>query len=252
MPNSHDKVLYMLAACQKYEMVSVQSSIRAEVKRGEFPAPKGAEVFPAYAIAASKGLIPEMENAARLTLDHPMTFDILGEGLRLFEGWALHDLASFRKRCKGKFIACLDPFIDVQPTGPSSIWVGCPEVMPADQAYRPKRALPNWLNELLSRNRNVLRLQTFTPPLDIQSRIRQGYSMALQNHATCVFCLGVHLRNGSTFCADLENKLAEARDKVAYSHYFSSITRFTSRRYAAIATLTLVWLTQVIGIGAPP
>ncbi|KAF8472366.1 hypothetical protein DFH94DRAFT_673984, partial [Russula ochroleuca] len=33
IPNSYDKVLYLLAACQKYEMASVQSSIRAEVKR---------------------------------------------------------------------------------------------------------------------------------------------------------------------------------------------------------------------------
>jgi hypothetical protein len=79
-------------------MVSVQSSIRAKVKLGEFPSLKGAEAFTAYAIASARQLIPEMENAARLTLNHPMTFESLGEGLRLFEGSALHDLASFRKR----------------------------------------------------------------------------------------------------------------------------------------------------------
>jgi hypothetical protein len=54
--------------------------------RGTFPVPKGAEAFTAYAIASAKGLTPEMENAAHLTLDHPMTFESLGEGLRLFEG----------------------------------------------------------------------------------------------------------------------------------------------------------------------
>jgi hypothetical protein len=89
-------VLYLLAACQKYEMAAVQSSIRVEVKSGEFPAPKGAEAFTAYAIASTKGLILEMENAARLTVDHAMTFESLGEGLRVFEGSALRDLASFR------------------------------------------------------------------------------------------------------------------------------------------------------------
>jgi hypothetical protein len=68
-----------------------------QVKCGEFPAPKGAEAFTAYAIASAKQLIPEMETAARLTLDHPMTFKVLGKGLRLFEGSALHDLASFHK-----------------------------------------------------------------------------------------------------------------------------------------------------------
>jgi hypothetical protein len=79
-------------------MASFQSYIRLEVKSGEFPAPRGAEAFTAYAIASTKGLIPEMEYAARLTMNFPMTFEILGEGLRSFEGSALHDLASFRKR----------------------------------------------------------------------------------------------------------------------------------------------------------
>jgi hypothetical protein len=96
--NPYCKVLYLLAACQKYEMASVQSSIRILVRCGEFPGPKGAEAFAAYAIASAKGLIPEMENAARLTMDHPMTFEVLGEGLRYFEGSALCDLAIFRKR----------------------------------------------------------------------------------------------------------------------------------------------------------
>jgi hypothetical protein len=78
-------------------MASVRSSIRAKVRLGEFPSPKGAEAFTAYAIASAKQLIPEMENAALLTLDHPMTFEVLGEGIRRFEGSALRDLASFRK-----------------------------------------------------------------------------------------------------------------------------------------------------------
>jgi hypothetical protein len=76
-------------------MDSVQSFVRAEVSRGASPGPKGAEAFPAYAITSAKDLIPEMENAVRLTLDHPMTFEILGEGLRLFEGWALRDLVNY-------------------------------------------------------------------------------------------------------------------------------------------------------------
>ena len=78
----------MLAACQKYEMAFVQSYIRAEVSHGVFPTPKGTEVFAEYAIASAKGLALEMESTAQQTLDHPMTFEVLGEGLRLFEGWA--------------------------------------------------------------------------------------------------------------------------------------------------------------------
>jgi hypothetical protein len=108
-------------------MTSVQSSIRAAVSHGAFPAPKGAEAFAAYAIASGKGLVPEMENAARQTLDHPMTFEILGEGLRLFEGWALRDLASFRGRCRDNLVTCLDSFFETAHPGPSSIGLVVPK-----------------------------------------------------------------------------------------------------------------------------
>ena len=42
------------------------------------------------------------------------------------------------------------------------------------------------------------------------------------------------------FCAELESKLEQARDKVTYSLHFSSTTRLTSRRYAVIAALASV------------
>jgi hypothetical protein len=186
-------------------MVSVQSFIRAEVSRGGSPVPKGVEAFSTYAIASAEGLIPEMENAARLTLDHPMTFEVLGEGLRLFEGWALRDLVDFRRRCKDNLITCLDSF---QLPGPLGIWVGCPETR-----HRQDRFLPKWLNHLLSRNQNDLKLQNFTYPLDIHSRIRGEYLEALQTHLDCKACLMVHATIGSTFCTELEDQLVQARDK---------------------------------------
>jgi hypothetical protein len=201
-------VLYLLAACQKYEMTSVLPSIRAKVKLGEFPAPKGAEAFSAYAIASGKGLIPEMENAARQTLDHPMTFEVLGEGLRLFEGQALCDLAVFRKRCRDGLVACLDPFTIVNLSGH---WVGCPKLMSV--IFGPERNLFTWLRKLIIRNQKDLSSQSFTRSLDIHSRIRREYFTALQDHGKCNFCMGVH----TTFCAELDNKLALARDKVTYS-----------------------------------
>ncbi len=98
IPDSYEEVLALLAACQKYDMESVQSDIRDEIKLERFPAPVGVEGFSAYAIASSMGLIPEMENAARLTLGYPMTFESLGEGLRSFKGRALCDLVRYRKR----------------------------------------------------------------------------------------------------------------------------------------------------------
>ena len=232
-------------------MDSVQSSIRAEVSRGPSPVLKGAEAFSAYAIASAKGLIPEMEYAARLTLDHPMTFETLGEGLRLFESWALGDLFNFRRRCGESFIACLDLFLKVQPPGPSSIWGSCPGENVSGGAFGQQLGqclvLPKWLNQLFSRSQNDLKLQKFTNPLDIHSRIRDKYLKALQNHAACNFCSGVHIRNGSTFCVELENKLLQARDKVVCSFYFK-YTRLTSLRYVVIGALSLTQLIQFLGI----
>ena len=95
-PGSYEMVFTLLAACQKYDMVSIQQDIRDEVSLGRFPTPDEAQAFSAYAIASSLGLIPEMENAARLTLDRPMTFESLGEGLRLFKGKALCELVRYR------------------------------------------------------------------------------------------------------------------------------------------------------------
>ena len=96
IPNSYQKVFALLAVCQKYEMESVQSNIRSAIYHGKFPAPVQAEGFRAYAIASGLGLVPEAEDAARLTLGQPMTFESLGEGLRSFKGRALCDLIRYR------------------------------------------------------------------------------------------------------------------------------------------------------------
>jgi hypothetical protein len=141
LPDSYDKALHLLAACQKYDMDHIQSSIRAQVSREGSPAPVGIEVFRAYAIASSKGLVPEMEKAARLTLDYPMTFESLGEELRLFEGSALPDLVYFRRRYQYHLATCLKSFLQVNNSGPLNIWIGCPDVMPHTFSV----ANPHWL-----------------------------------------------------------------------------------------------------------
>jgi len=98
VPDSYQKVFAVLAACQKYDMTLVQSRIRAEMKRGAFPGPVGAEAFRAYAIASTMDLVPEMEDAVHLTRNFPMTFESLGEALASFRGQALRDLLRSRKR----------------------------------------------------------------------------------------------------------------------------------------------------------
>ena len=200
-------------------MVSVQSFIRSEVGRGAFPAPSGTSAYSEYAIASANDLIPEMENAARQTLDYPLTYEMFGKGL---EGWAMHDLSSFRTRCRDNLIACLDSFLAVEPPGPSSIWIGCPHVSRRSAPTRPViRVLPLWLQELFSRCRDDLKLQVYARPLDIHSRIREEYVKALQTHLDCKFCVAVHVKNGFAYCAELEKKLEQSRNKVSLGFYFS-------------------------------
>ena len=212
IPNSYNQVLHLLEACQKYDMGQVQASIYAEVGRGGFPAPTGTEVFRAYAIARRKRLIPEIENAARLALDYPMTFESLGEGLRFFEDSALHDLACFRRRCRDELVTCLKSFLDINAQGPSRIWIGCPSATRKGNPAKSPLAspLPSWLYRLLSRTHDEL----FTDSLTTSSNIRGEYLVAIQTHTDCHFCLQVHTKKGLAFCADLESKLAEARDNV--------------------------------------
>jgi hypothetical protein len=249
MLNSSRKVLHLLAACQKYEMDSIQSLIRIKVKSQEFPAPKGTEAFAAYAIASGKVLIPEMENAARQTLCLPMTFEVLGEGLRLFEGWALRDLAKFRRLCFDNVVECLDTVtsLPADPLGPStrSIWVGCPDVMSSvssSETRQQSRALPTWLNRFLSRSRGDLELHKFTQPPGILINLYSGYFRALRTHVDCDFCTRVQAIDVLNYIKRLDKRLEQVLDKVI--HFFdvstSSTPSFTSWRCAVIVALSLV------------
>jgi hypothetical protein len=219
LPGSDSEILSLLATCQKYDMVSIQSLIRAEVRRrpsNQF----GDEAFCTYAIASSKRLMPETDTAAHLTLGCPMTFDSIGEGLRLFEGWALRDLVRFRKRCRDNVVACLDSFLEVR-AGASKIWVSCPDEThhcpddPVVVTKSTKDVLPRWLSEILERNKDKIQ-HGFTHPPDLSSSIRKEFSTALHTHAAdCHFCWLVHLtEEGSKFCDTLFCELYQACHKV--------------------------------------
>ena len=216
-------------------MASVQSYIRSEVSHGVFPAPKGVEAFSAYAIASGKGLVPEMENAARQTLDHPMTFEVLGERLRLFEGWALRDLARFRKRCRDNLVACFESFLRLdQP--PFNVWIPCTRLIyfleqgttqpyyytysNLDQATTGYS--PSWLAELFQKHLSEL-CEPFSKPLFSPRSIHKEYFLALEGHISsyrCISCTKVHALKGVQFCNDLEDRLTQALSEVCTSFVF--------------------------------
>lgn len=216
--NFYHKVLHLLAACQKYDMASVQSSIRAQVSRGAFPAPSGADAFSAYAIASAKGLTPEMEYAAHLTLAHPMTFEILGEVLREFEGRALRDLAKFRKRCRDKLKSCFESFLEACQSS-SNIWISCSGIDDSSQSSPPrKRRSPgsSWLIEFFRKHLDEL-CDAFSKPLFNPRNIRGEYLSTLRAHVKssgCVSCAEVHTLKGETFCKELEDRLTQALNEV--------------------------------------
>ncbi|KAH8983101.1 hypothetical protein EDB92DRAFT_1891810, partial [Lactarius akahatsu] len=197
IPASYDRILALLAAAQKYDMGAVQSSIRGEVAHRQSPILDGAQAFRAYAIASRSKLIPEMNVAAALTLDYPMTFEHLGDDLRLFEGWALHELSNFRKSCRDHLVSCFESFLALN--GPSKIWVDC-RGSKAKPLTKGAPALPTWVHDLFSQQIEELK-QDFTRPL-IQPVYRSHAAWGFSG--TCTFCLERHATNGEDYRAQLE------------------------------------------------
>ena len=229
IPTSFERVLALLAAAQKYDMSAVQSSIRAEVVRRDLPAPTGAQCFRAFAIAFNNNLAPEMGAAARLTLDYPLTFEMLGDELRLFSGSALRELAGFRKTCRDNIVSCLEAFLSHR--GPSDIWVGCPrstdksQIMTTTFTFSPqnvidkdKRTLPQWLRNVFMKEIEELK-QYFSRAMIKPSSICEKYLNALMEHSTslneCPTCLTVHAHKGERYCTELEQKLTNARNQAS-------------------------------------
>ena len=215
IPDSNDGILALLAATQKYEMVAVQSSIRAEVSRKGSLSPTGTEVFRVYAVACSKRLFPEMEAMARLTLDYPMTFESLGEVLRLFEGWALRDLACFRLSCDIKLSSQIRLFLDCRD-GYSKYWKGCPRYTCRSENTH----LPAWLETHFTQTLKELRKSTHIIPMPHTFSL--GYLTSLQAHIkakNCNFCMTVHTLKEPTFSIGIRVWVELAR-KVPYPDSF--------------------------------
>lgn len=210
IPDSDDQVLNLLSTCQKYDMSSVQSSIRAEINRRGLLSPTGAEAFRVFAVASKMRLIPEMEATARITLNYPLTFEFLGDVLRSFEPWALRKLVRFHQYCRVNLVSRLW-LLSRKYLRPPHVWVGCPEANSG--------ALPDWLDNLLVQRH---RLTTFADPLPFvnPASFREKYLVALQAHvreSDCSFCMKIHTLNGESFCTEMEKGLAQAWD----IHYLS-------------------------------
>ena len=236
LPNAYDKALMLLAASQKYDMVGVQSHIRAEIQGRVFPPLTQAETFRSYAISSSGGLLSEREESARLTLEFPMTFETICDELPSFQGWALRDLVGFRKRCRDNIVSCFGSFLNLgQP--PFDIWVPCTDKHRYPSSYlMPPRA--PWLTQLFQNRLNESR-EAFSKPLFNPQSIRGEYLSALQAHITssdCTSCTKVHTMNGERFCKELTDRLTLALNEVCVSIFWKNYGSLNIRllRYAWI------------------
>jgi hypothetical protein len=216
LPNSYDKTLTLLAASQKYDMVGVQSRIRAEIQSKIFPALTGPETFRSYAISSSGKLPSEIGELARLTLDFPMTFEYLCDELPSFEGRVSRDLVGFRKRCRDNLVSCFESFLRLDQ--PFNIWTRC-----TDRRFsHSDTGTPSWLTQLFQKHLNESR-EAFSKPFFDPRNIRGEYLSALQAHInsySCISCTKVHALNGETFCKALEDRLTHALSEVCTSFYF--------------------------------
>ncbi|KAH9039759.1 hypothetical protein EDB85DRAFT_1859392, partial [Lactarius pseudohatsudake] len=213
IPDSYEKTLALLAASQKYNMTSVLSTVRSEIGR-QLPTTEAA--FRAYAIACSKQLIPEIETAARLTLDHPMTFEVIADALPLFEGSALNDLVHFRKRCCDNLISFFEGFVDGSDSL-STIWSRCRKTKrPFSATQSDKAILARWLRDLMLEQTKSLN-GTYTNPLPNPSSLREDFVAALRTHVSqtnCSSCPTLWTTEGEVFHDQLNSRISKARDGV--------------------------------------
>ncbi|KAH8983110.1 hypothetical protein EDB92DRAFT_1891911 [Lactarius akahatsu] len=213
IPDSYEKTLALLAALQKYNTTAVLSNIRSEIGR-QLPTTEAA--FRAYAIACSKQLIPEIETTARLTLGHPMTFEVIADALPLFEGSALGDLVRFRKRCRDNLVSFFKGFVDGSDSL-SRIWFGCPKTKrPLSASQNDKAILAGWLRDLISQHTEKLE-ETYTNTLPNPSSLRKEFVAALRTHVSstkCTSCSMVCATEGEAFHDQLYRSISKARDDV--------------------------------------
>jgi hypothetical protein len=170
-----------------------------------------------------------------------MTFEVLGEGLRLFEGWALRDLANLRKRYRDNLKSCFDFFLKTKESR-FNIWTSCITYTSSDDTYSSvgshdgygrarglnsfsqshmpliftNNSRPSWLAEVFRTHLDEPQ-GAFSKSLFNPRRIRGEYLSALQTHvklSSCVACPKVHTEKGEMFCKDMEDVLTRALNKV--------------------------------------
>jgi hypothetical protein len=102
LPPTSEKIMELLAAAQKYQMKSVSSHIRGIIARQDPPFIRPETAHDIYFLAQKHELLPEVVQAARVTLRLPMALQRLGDKLEFpgLTGAYLHELWKYHQRVR--------------------------------------------------------------------------------------------------------------------------------------------------------
>lgn len=207
VPDTLEDALSLLSACQKYQMDSIATRIRAMIRAGTPPLFTAENSFRAYGIASRYQLAEEALYAAQLTLERTMSFDACGEDLRFISGTDLIRLLAYRTQCTRDAHRCIRVALDENP----------PQFSGRRSQTRLDSIVPMawWWNQYF-----VSRIKEQPSPRTVTDR--QAFQSCLATHRTrarCATCLQPNeALISKSICGALEAKLSKVIEQVSLKH----------------------------------
>ena len=215
VPDTLDDALSLLSTCQKYQMDSTATRIRALIKAGT-PLFTVTNSFRAYGIASRYCLEEEALSAARLTLERTMDFNTCGEDLRFISGADLSRLFVYRNECTRVAKDCINKMIDHKTPPLSSSSCSRP-VNIGKYDTKALQSVPRWWH-----GHFLSRIAEQPSPKTVSDR--QAFEKAIAPHrdtSWCSSCLPPdETRIDNTICAAIEAKLGTVIEQVSPDYVF--------------------------------
>ncbi|KAH8996738.1 hypothetical protein EDB92DRAFT_1522990 [Lactarius akahatsu] len=209
VPDTLEDALSLLSACQKYQMDSTATRVRALICARTPPLFTSENCFRAYGIASRCHLEEEALLSARLTLECPLTFEACGEDLRFISGADLFQLFGYRNECIKVAEDCIEktnhwlsPVLSTGSTGLGYI---------VDRATEERLPVSKWWR------RHFLRRIALRPsPKTITDRLASKNALSWHRYkSACTSCRRPDKTGiGDTICAALEAKLSAVIEQV--------------------------------------
>ncbi len=212
VPDTVEDALSLLSACQKYQMDSIATRIRALIRACKSPLFTAENSFRAYGIASRYHLEEETLLSARLSLERPMTFEVCGGDLRFISGADLFRLYGYRNECAKVASHCIDEMTDRPPPISSR----CSSRSARDgRGMREVWTVPTWWH-----GHFLLRIADRPSPKTVTDR--PAFECAIASHQTATGCSSCMQPDktiiGNIICAAFESKLSEVIEQVSLDH----------------------------------